>query len=95
MGTRRRYKREFKLEAAKLVVERGYSYREAASQLDTTPWSIRDWVKKFRAEGILSGKENPVPEAEEMKRLRKENADLRITNEILKKATAYFAKESQ
>ena len=43
---------------------------------------------------MLPGKDEPVPEAEELKRLRRENADLRVENEILKKAAAYFAKES-
>lgn len=94
MGSRKRYTREFKLEAAKLVVERGHTYREAAERLGANIWSVRDWVSKFRAEGVLAPASEPVAEAEELKLLRKENAALRVENEILKKATAYFARES-
>lgn len=94
MASRKRYPREFKLEAARLVVERGYSAKVAAEKVGCNPWSLRDWVGKFRSEGILPPAHEPVPEAEELKRLRQEVDDLRIENEILKKAAAYFAKES-
>ena len=94
MTKRRRYEREFKLQAARLVVEQGYSYREAAESLGTTPWSIRQWVKKFRETGDLPPAGVPVPAADEMKQLRKDNKRLMRENEILKKAAAYFAKES-
>ena len=93
MASRKKYSREFKLQAARLVVERGHTYREVAERLGANAWSVRDWVSKFRAEGALPGKDEPVPEAEELKSLRRENADLRVENEILKKAAAYFAKE--
>lgn len=89
----KRYDREFKLEACKLVTEHGYSLREAAERLGTTAWSIRDWIKKFREEGALPPKEQTVDIAEELKQLRKETRQLRLENEILKKATAYFAKD--
>ncbi len=89
----KRYDREFKLQACKLVVEHGYSYREAASRLGTTTWSIRNWLKDFRAEGVIPQKGQTVGTAEELKQLRKEKKLLRLENEILKKATAYFAKD--
>ena len=88
------FSQEFKLEAAKLVVEHGYTYKEAAQRLGTTDWSIRQWVKQFRQSGELSPKGTPQPEAEELRRLRKENKRLKLENEILKKAAAYFAKDS-
>ena len=94
MATRKSYSREFKLEAARLVVQRGYSVREASERVGCNHWSLRDWVTKFRSEGELPPADKPCPEAEEMKQLRKENSNLRIENEILKKATAYFARES-
>ena len=94
MGKRRRYDREFKLQASRLVVEQGYSYGEAAESLGTTSWSIRQWVKKFRGTGELPPAGEPVPEADELRRLRKENKKLMMDNDILKKAAAYFAKES-
>lgn len=89
----KRYNDEFKLQAAKLVVESGYTYKEAALRLGATDWSIRQWVAKFRENGQLACKDNPVPEAQEMRQLRKELKRLQMENEILKKATAYFAKD--
>jgi len=92
--SKKSYSREFKLQASRLVVEQGYSYNEAARKLGATSWSIREWVKKFRGTGELPPAGQVVPEAEELKRLRKENLNLKVENEILKKAAAYFAKES-
>ena len=88
------YNDEFRLQAAKLVVESGYSYKEAGKRLGVSDWSIRQWVIKFRKNGQLPPEGTPCPEAEELKRLRKENARLQLENEILKKATAYFARDS-
>lgn len=89
----KRYDREFKLEACKLVLEHGYGLNEAAERLGTTSWSIRRWIKKFRSEGALLPRDRTVNVAEELRQLRKENKQLRLENEILKKAAAYFAKE--
>jgi transposase-like protein len=83
-----------KLQAAKLVVESGYTYQEAAERLGTTGLSIRQWIDKFRKEGQLPPKGAPQPEAEEFRQMKKELKRLRMENEILKKAAAYFAKES-
>jgi len=94
MSARKRYSKEFKLEAAKLVVEQGYTYKAASERLGVNYWSIRDWVRDFRKKGVLPQADQPVPEAEEMRKLRKEISQLRIENEILKKAAAYFAKEN-
>jgi len=90
----KRYSKDFKLEAARLVVEHGYTFKEAAKRLGTTDWSIRQWVQKFRQGGDLPPAGAPQPEAEELRRLRKENKRLQLENEILKKAAAYFAKDS-
>jgi transposase len=94
MGTQKRYTKEFKLEAAKLVTERGYSIREAASQLGVADWSIRYWISKYRNSGELPQGQQVIQAADELAALRKENQKLRVENEILKKAAAYFAKES-
>ena len=51
MTTYRKYSKEFKLQAARLVTEQGYSYKQAAKRLGATGWSIRNWVKKFRQVG--------------------------------------------
>jgi transposase len=88
------YSEEFRLQAAKLIVEGGYTYHHAAEQLGVSDWALRCWVKAFRASGHLPPKGQVVPLAEELKAARRELARLRQENEILKKAAAYFAKES-
>ena len=90
----KRYSEEFKLQAAKLIVEGGYTYHQAAGQLGVSDWALRCWVKGFRASGHLPPKGQVVPIAEELKAARRELARLQQENEILKKAAAYFAKES-
>lgn len=94
MGRKKSYNREFQLQTCRLVVEQGYSLKEASERLGPCTWTIRDWIKKYRAKGELPAADQVVPEAEEMKRLRKEVKQLQMENEILKKATAYFAKDS-
>ena len=90
---RKRYDKAFKLQAAKLVTEHGYSYAAASERLGVTDWSVRNWVKQLRASGELASEDAPAPVAEELNALRAENRSLRMENEILKKATAYFAKD--
>jgi len=89
---KRRYSREFKLSAVKLVNEQGYSIVEAARSLGIDPANLRGWLKSFKdspeaaptGEGALKA---------ELRRLRQENARLLMEREILKKAAAFFAKE--
>ncbi len=94
MAKYRKYSKEFKLQAAKLVTEQGYSYQNAAKRLGTTTWSIRNWVQQFRQNGELPAQNQTQPKADELRQLRKELAQLKMENDILKKAAAYFAKES-
>ena len=93
MTMQKRYSTEFKLQAARLVVEHGYTAQKAADQLGSSKAAVQSWVKKFQQSGELAtpGSESP---AEVLKKIRRENAELRMENEILKKAAAYFAKES-
>ena len=94
-GTRqRRYSEEFRLQAAKLIVEGGTTYHQAAQQLGVSDWALRCWVKAFRDSGHLPAQGQAVPLADELKAARRELAQLRMENDILKKAAAYFAKES-
>jgi len=93
-GRQKRYTEEFKLQAAKLIVEGGTTYHQATQQLGVSDWGLRRWVKAFRDSGHLPAKWQTVPLAEELKAARRELAQLRLENEILKKAAAYFAKES-
>lgn len=90
------YTAEFKLEAMKLAEEVGVA--EAARRLDMPTSSIRNWMKP-EARSRLTGDGNrrqPVSETQaEITRLRREVASLKVDNEILRKAAAYFAKGSR
>jgi transposase len=96
MGTRRQFSREFKLEAVRLVKDRGVSVAQAARDLDVHENVLRKWVREaatdpqeaFPGKGVLK------PEQAEIERLKKEVAKLRMERDILKKAAAYFAKDS-
>lgn len=94
MGQHKRYSQQFKLQAAKLVVETGYTFAQAADRLGVDASTIRYWVRKFRGNGQLPPAGTPVPQAEAFRQLQQEVQQLRLENEILKKAAAYFAKES-
>ncbi len=94
MAKYRKYSKEFQLQASKLVTEQGYSYDKAAERLGTTGFSVRNWVKKFQQTGELVSKQDSQPKIDEIRKLRKELAQLKMENEILKKAAAYFARES-
>jgi len=94
MSNRKKYSEEFKKSAVKLVTELGYSYNEAAEQLGCSSWSIRQWAKKYGKIKDVPPEFEHISAADKMKKIREENARLRMENEILKKAAAYFAKES-
>ena len=96
MGARRQFSREFKLEAVKLVKERGVSVAQAARDLDVHENVLRKWVRELAgdAQHAFPGKGVMKPEAAEIERLKKEVAKLRMERDILKKAAAFFAKES-
>ena len=89
---RRKFDRAFKLSAVKLVNEQGYSPAEAGKSLGVHPASVRDWVKKYSADAGIAPSGEGALQAE-LRRLRKENARLLMERDILKKATAFFAKE--
>jgi transposase len=94
MGQKRSYKqypREFKEEAVALVREQGYSVAEAAKSLGVATNLIYRW--KDQQEQILRVEGLADDEKVELQRLRKENKELRMEKEILKKASAFFAKE--
>lgn len=94
MGTRKRYDSEFKREAVRLVLEQGYSVGGAATRLGVNAWTLRDWVEKAREKRSPQAAASESSAAEELKALRKQVKELEQENEILKKATAYFAKDS-
>jgi transposase len=94
--TRRSFSEEFKVGAVRLVLEEGKSVGATARDLDLTESSLRNWVEQARVD---RGKGKPgaltTAEREELARLRKENRILLEEREILKKATAFFAKQSR
>jgi transposase len=91
---RKTYNDEFKIAAAKLVRQQGYSVRKAAKSLGVDEGSIRDWVRKFAPEAVAPKSDASREELRrEVLRLREENRRLLMEREILKKATAFFAKE--
>jgi transposase len=89
--THKHYPKEFKEEAVSLVHEQGYSVPEAARSLGIASNMLYRW--KEQVEQQQEGKVLVEGEREELKRLRKENKELRMEKEILKKASAFFAKE--
>jgi transposase len=93
-----KYTKEFREEAVKLVLEGGLSIPEAGRRLSLAPSTLSNWVKAFNA-GKLGdvGKSHRVLSDKEMElhQLRRELAQVKMERDILKKATAYFAKESQ
>ena len=96
---RRSFTPEFKAEAVALVKRSGKSVGQIAKELDLTETALREWVRK--AEGTPGRSRGDgdeqlgEDEREELRRLRKENQQLKMEREFLKKAAAFFAKESK
>jgi len=93
---RQNYTKEFKEEAVKLVTEQGLSIAEAARRLSMPGQNISRWLARAKAGKTQeSGRGKEVSDKDaEISRLKRENAELRMERDILKKATAYFAKGS-
>ena len=93
---RRRFTREFKVEAVKLVRERGVSVAQAGRDMDVHENVLRKWVKEFGSDPVQAfpGQGQLKPEQQEIERLRREVNKLKAERDILKKATAFFAKEA-
>lgn len=92
---KRRFSEEFKRDAVRLVVAEGYTLQAAAAAVGVSDQSLRAWHAKFAPPPTPCGENASVEELrEENKRLRKELRRAELEREILKKATAYFAKES-
>lgn len=92
---RRQFTREFKVEAVRLVKDRGVSVAQAARDLGVHENVIRKWVKDFEADPAQSfpGHGHMKPVEAENERLRREVQKLKAERDILKKAAAYFAKD--
>jgi len=93
MSKRKTYTKEFKESAIELYQNSGKSAKEVAEGLGIHPENLSRWVRanqEGKAKGINAFPGQGNPRDEEVARLKKENADLRETNEILKKAMAFF-----
>jgi transposase len=93
---RRKFTWEFKVEAVRLIRDRGVSYAQASRDLGVHQTVLRSWVKAFGAdlEQAFPGHGQMKPEQAEIARLKREVTKLKAERDILKKAAAYFAKES-
>jgi len=93
---RRSIPEEFKRDAVNLVVKQGYSFKSAAEAVNVSPRSLREWHEKFAPDPDPCDQKASVDNLlAENKRLRKQLQQAELEREILKKATAYFAKESK
>jgi transposase len=92
-----RYTKEFREEAVKLITEEKLSLPEAARRLSLPPSTLGNWVKQFKAGrlGEVGKTYRPLTEIEmDLARTKRELAEVKMERDILKKAAAYFAKES-
>ena len=93
---RRRYPDDFKQDAVRLVTEEKYSFKVAAEAVGVSEKSLRDWYSKLVPPPAPCGDDATLEQLQqEIQRLRKQLKRAEMEREILKKATAYFAKESQ
>lgn len=94
---RKKYTREFKIESVRLLTGSDMTIAQASRDLGINPNVLARWKKEFASDNsqAFPGTGHLKPEEEELRRLRRENAILRQERDILKKAAAFFAKESQ
>ncbi len=92
--TRRRYSDEFKADAVSLVTEQGYSVSEAARRLGVDRSLLDRWCRKHRQQVSSTPEQQEDDRDAEIKKLREEVRKLQVEKDILKKAAAFFAKES-
>ena len=92
-----RYTREFRQEAVKMIMDEKLSFPEAGRRLSLAPSTLNYWVKAYKAGKLreIGKMHKPLTELEmELARTRKELAEVKMERDILKKAAAYFARES-
>lgn len=96
MGEMKHYSDELKSEAVKMIIEQGMTHKEVSDLLNVPKGTIGSWVARAKAqyEDLAPGSPSISDIMEENRRLRKELAQVKTEKEILKKAAAYFAKES-
>jgi transposase len=92
--TRRKFTDEFKTGVVRLVLDEGKTAGAVARELDLTESAVRAWVAQAQADRTKGKTGLTTAERDELARLRKENRELKLERDILKKAAAFFAKES-
>ena len=97
MAIRKKYSKEFKLDAIALVKEQGYNQAEAARNLGLNPNMLGRWIKESESDDgqAFRGNGKLTPEQLELRQLREENKRLKMERDILKKATVFFANETK
>ena len=95
--TRKRYSKEFKLDAINLVLEQNYTRSAAAKSLGLNPNVIGRWIKEHQEDDghAFRGNGKLTPEQEEIRKLKNQVKRLEMEKDILKKATVFFAKETK
>lgn len=94
-GQNRKFTKEFKLSAVYLMLSKTMKPKDIYTMLNVDRQTIYRWVQEFKAKGEKAFEEKSVVDGDEIKRLKKELAEAKMENEILKKATAYFAERNQ
>ncbi len=96
MSTKRvKYSAEFKRAAVQEVIDRSRPIADVAAELGLVAQTLGNWVKAYRDEHPDAEPELSVSERAHLKELERENRELRMENEFLGKATAFFAKNSR
>jgi transposase len=96
MGRRSKYPEEFRRESVQLVLTTEKSMADVARDLGVNYKTLGNWVRSEQARQLREAVPGALSESErsELKRLKKENAELKTEREILRKAAAYFARET-
>ena len=98
MPERKRYTKEFKLDAVSLVLDQGHSRTDVAKMLDVNNQMISRWVKEYQQDDdgqAFRGNGKLTPEQEEIRRLKVQVKQLEMEKRILKEATVFFANETK
>jgi transposase-like protein len=94
MGKYRKFTPEYRDEAVKLVLDSEQPIAHVARELGINEGTLGNWLNKYRREHPVSEELN-LPERARLRELERENRELRMEREFLKKAAAFFAKEQQ